>query len=41
MTTRHLDRMFHPASVVLIGASQQPGSVAAEDLRRMVAEYRE
>ena len=29
MTTRHLDRMFHPASVALIGASQQPGSVAA------------
>jgi acyl-CoA synthetase (NDP forming)/RimJ/RimL family protein N-acetyltransferase len=29
MTTRHLERMFHPTSVVLIGARQQPESVAA------------
>jgi acyl-CoA synthetase (NDP forming) len=29
MTTRHLDRMFHPASVALIEANPQPGSVAA------------
>jgi acetyltransferase len=29
MTTRHLEGMFHPTSVAVIGASQEPGSVGA------------
>ncbi len=27
MSTRHLDRLFHPASVAVIGASDRPGSI--------------
>jgi acetyltransferase len=35
MTIRNLDRMFKPSSVVLIGASDRPGSVGQVVLRNL------
>ncbi len=37
MTARHLDRMFQPRSVALIGASQRPGSVGRVMVANMIA----
>jgi acetyltransferase len=35
MTTHHLEGMFHPTSVAVIGASQEPGSVGAIVVRNL------
>ncbi|MBV8337619.1 MAG: CoA-binding protein, partial [Alphaproteobacteria bacterium] len=35
MSVRNLDRLFHPRSVALIGASPEPGSVGAIVLRNL------
>jgi acetyltransferase len=35
MSIRHLDALFHPASVAVFGASQRPGSVGATVWRNM------
>lgn len=36
MSVRNLDKMFHPASVALIGATARPGSVGAVLLRNLL-----
>jgi len=36
MTIRHLDQLFQPASVAVIGASDRPGSVGAVVLRNLL-----
>ena len=36
MTTRNLDALFHPKSIALIGASNQPGSLGAVLARNML-----
>ena len=37
MSVRHLDSLFRPASVAVIGASNRPGSVGAVIMRNLVA----
>jgi acetyltransferase len=37
MTIRNLDFMFNPSSVVLVGASQRPGSMGAVLARNLVS----
>ncbi len=36
MTIRNLDRLFHPSSIVLVGASERPGSIGLHIAENMV-----
>jgi acetyltransferase len=37
MTIRHLDRLFHPNSIAVVGASDRPNSVGAVVMRNLLA----